>query len=360
MTRFVPFLVTAILLAMLPSGLAKEKRATAKAAPSETATPVPVLRAESPIAPDEIARFLAGMPVGGPLEPLTRTTAWQAHAAEFDAAWQRMEARQISKVRVWAHGLPTAGALYYFFSGPDFLYADVLFPDVSTYILCAIEPVGGVGNLAGLSSPALATSLGNLRESLGSIMKYHYFITKELRADLGRDQIAGTLPLLYVFLARGGHTIRSVTPFADGVKIVFHSANGGTKTLYYYRTDLSNGANNAAFFDFCRKHRGATALLKSASYLLHQPGFSRCRDFLLKNASAIVQDDSGIPFRDFAASDWNVKLFGTYAGTEGVFAQYSQPDLLGAYRANPPSPLGFAFGYQWNAEKGTLMIATKR
>ena len=352
--KFAPLLAAAILLTILPAGIAKTKPVPIPAAPAEPP------RAEPVIAPDDAARFLAGLPVSGPLEPLTRTAAWRAHAAEFDAAWQRMEMRQLSKVRVWAHGVPTAKALYYFFSGPDFLYADVLFPDVSTYILCAIEPVGGIGDLTSLSEPALAASLGNLRGSLGSVMKFHYFITKELRVDLTHDQIGGTLPLLYVFLARAGHTIRSVTPFADGVKIVFRSAAGGKKTLYYYRTDLSNGANNAAFFDFCRKHRGATALLKSASYLLHQPGFSRCRDFLLQNASAIVQDDSGIPYRDFAPKDWNVRLFGTYSGTEGIFAKHSQPELLSAYRSMVPAPLGFAFGYQWQADKGTLMIATKR
>jgi hypothetical protein len=295
------------------------------------------------------------MPVTGVLEPLTRTAAWRAHATELDAAWQRMEVRQLSKVRVWAHGVPTADALYYFFSGPDFLYADLIFPDVSTYILCAIEPVGRVENLAGLGESALAVSLRNLRGSLGTMLKYHYFITKEMRADSG-----GTLPLLYFFLARGGHTIRSVTPFADGVKIVFRGAQGGTKTLYYYRTDLSNGANNAAFFDFCRKHRGAGALLKSASYLLQQPGFSRCRDFLLQNASAIVQDDSGIPFRDFSAKDWSIKLFGRYTGTEGAFAKYSQPDLIAAYRGVVSPPLDFAFGYEPLPERARLMIATKR
>ena len=350
-------LVLVAFATLTPSVLAKPK---ARPQPVAPATPAPAPLNAPGISPDDAARFLAGLPVTGPLEPLTQTAAWRAHAAQFEAAWQRMETRQLAKVRVWAHGVPTADTLYYFFSGPDFLYADALFPDVSTYILCAIEPVGSVGNLAQLSEPALAGSLGSLRQSLGNMLKFHYFITKEMRVDLARDQIAGTLPLLYVFLARGGHTIRSVTPIADGVKIVFGSRLGGTKTLYYYRTDLSNGAPNTAFFDFSRKHRGAVALLKSASYLLHQPGFSRCRDFLLKNASAIVQDDSGIPFRDFAPTDWNVRLFGSYSGTEGIFAKYSQPDLLSAYRGMIPAPLGFAFGYGWQSEKGTLMIATKR
>ena len=344
--KLAPLLAAALLLTILPTGFAKPKPTAPAAAPA--------------IAPDDAARFLAGLPVTGPLEPLTRTTAWRAHAAEMDAAWQRMETRQLAKVRVWAHGVPSAKALYYFFSGPDFLYADVLFPEVSTYILCAIEPVGGVENLAALNEATLATSLGNLRQSLANMTRFHYFITKELRADLAHDRIGGTLPLLYVFLARGGHTIRSVTPAADGVKIVFGSVLGGTKTLHYYRTDLANGANNTEFFDFSKKHRGAVALLKSASYLLHQPGFSRCRDFLLQNASAIVQDDSGLPYRDFAAKDWNVKLFGNYAGTHGDFAKYHQPDLLAAYRSALPGPLGFAFGYQTQSEKAALMIATKR
>lgn len=353
--KLAPLLAAAFVLSALPTASAKQKPA-AIIAPAESAAPP---QNHPAVTPDEAAHFLAGMPVTGALEPLTRTAAWRAHAAELDAAWQRMEARQLSKVRVWAHGVPTADTLLYFFSGPDFLYADLLFPDVSTYVLCAIEPVGGVENLAGLGEPALAGSLGNLRASLGSILKYHYFITKELRADLGRDQISGTLPLLYVFLARGGHTIRSVTPIADGVKIVFHAASGGTKTLYYFKTDLSNGANNTAFFDFCKKQHRSVALLKAASYLLHTPGFSKCRDFLLENSSAIVQDDSGIPYRDFTAKNWAVKLFGTYSGTHGEFAKYHQPDLLAAYRGGAAVPLDFAFGYQPDAGKAALMIATK-
>jgi hypothetical protein len=321
--------------------------------------PASVRRATLVASPDDAAHFLAGLPVSGPLEPLTRTDAWRAHAAELDAAWQRMDVRQLGKVRVWAHGVPSANALYYFFSGPDFLYADALFPDVSTYILCAIEPIGGIGELATLDERQLASSLGSLRQSLSSMLKFHYFITKDLRVDLARDRIGGTLPVLYVFLARTGHSIRSVTPVSNGVKIDF-SGPAGRKTLFYFPTDLSNGASNTAFFNFCRQYRGAVALLKSASYLLHGDGFSKCRDFLLQNSSAIVQDDSGIPFRYFAPENWTVRLYGTYLGTNGIFAKYQQADLLNAYRQTTPAPLDFAFGYEARGDRGTLMIATKR
>ena len=328
--------------------------------PAQKSAAAPLPSATSAITADDAAHFLAGLPVSGPLEPLTHTAAWRAHAAELDAAWQRMDTRQLAKVRAWAHGLPEPKSLFYFFSGPDFLYADQLFPAAKNYILCAIEPIGGVGDFQTLDEARLAASLANLRQSMSSMLKFHYFITKEMRADFVRDQLSGTLPILYVFLARTGHTIRSVTPVADGVKIDFSGGPAGRKTLHYFRTDLANGANNAAFFDFCRQYRGAGALLKSASYLLHEPGFSKCRDFLLQNTSAILEDDSGIPFRDLTSKDWSTRLFGSYRGTEGTFAKYSQPDLLAAFRAEPPGPLGFAFGYQAQSEKACLILATKR
>lgn len=349
----------ALLVAAISFGLIAPVSASEKQRDSTQDEPISTRRAVPLVSPDEAARFLAGLPVSGPLEPLTRTEAWRAHSLELEAAWQRMEVRQLAKARVWAHGVPSASALYYFFSGPDFLYADTLFPGVSTYILCAIEPVGGIGELATLDERQLANSLGNLRQSLSSMLRFHYFITKELRVDLARDRIGGTLPILYVFLARTGHSIRSVTPVSNGVKIDFSGA-AGRKTLFYFPTDLSNGASNTAFFNFCRQYRGAVALLKSASYLLHGDGFSKCRDFLLQNSSAIVQDDSGIPYRFFPSTNWTVRLFGTYAGTNGIFAKYQQSDLLNAYHQTTTAPLDFAFGYEARGDRGTLMIATKR
>ena len=73
-----------------------------------------------------------------------------------------------------------------------------------------------------------------------------------------------------------------------------------------------------------------------------------------------MQDDSGIPFRHFNPENWTVRLFGTYVGTNGIFAKYQQSDLLHSYRQTTPAPLDFAFGYEARGDRGTLMIATKR
>ena len=350
----------AALLLAVPGAWAKKKSSAKPSARSTASRTASAPRAQPVITLDEQARFLAGLPVTGPLEPLTHTAAWKTHAAELDAAWQKMEQRQLGKVRTWGHNAPDPAALYYFFSGPDFLYADLLFPKTSTYILCAIEPLGGVGDLRQLDEARLAASLGALRQSLATMLKFHYFITKDMRVDLERSEIGGVLPILYLFLARTGHTVYDTVPSGNGVRITFSGSFGGTKTLYYSRTDLSNGGGNTAFFNWCRQFRGAGALLKSASYLLHEDSFSQCRNFLLENSSVIVQDDSGIPYRYLAAKPWTTRLFGVYNGTEGMFAKYQQPDLLRAYLGTTTVPLGFAFGYQWNPEKGTLMVATHR
>src|SRR5262249_9134639 len=80
------------------------------------------------ISPNETARLLGGMPpaAGAPLAALTRDPAWQQHADAFDAAFGRVEQTQLAHIRAWSNdNLPTTRpTLFYFFSGPDFLYAN--------------------------------------------------------------------------------------------------------------------------------------------------------------------------------------------------------------------------------------------
>ncbi|HEU5312595.1 MAG TPA: hypothetical protein VFU08_02130, partial [Candidatus Udaeobacter sp.] len=79
--------------------------------------------------PNDIARFLAGMPVpeNSPLAPLTRNSAWQAHSAFFEGEFTKLYQRQLQKLHAWeATNLPEVTqptpVAFYMFSGPDFLY----------------------------------------------------------------------------------------------------------------------------------------------------------------------------------------------------------------------------------------------
>ena len=316
--------------------------------------------------PDEAARFLAGLPVReAGLAALAAQPAWASHAEHLGRAWTRMDQRQLEKVRVWAaeniaEAYHSTAPVFYFFSGPDFLYAQTFFPNSANYILCGTEPVGTVPDMALMPPAVLEADLGNLRKALSTMLTTHYFITRDMRVDLTRGQVAGTLPILYVFLARTGCTIRSVSTNAGCAQIEFTGPGGQRQTLSYFKTDLSNGGGNAAFLAFCKKLAPGRSLVKSASYLMHDDGFSTARDFLLANSSLIVQDDSGIPLRAFAPRRWTLRYWGNYEGPIELFQKYAQPELAEAYRRSNPAALGFAFGYAWQPAKGALLVAVPK
>ena len=181
----------------------------------------PRSRANVPSVPasvNDTARFLAGLPVseGSPLAALTQDPAWQQHASFFDQAWAKLDARQFAGIRNWeANYLPDATqplpVVFYMFSGPDFLYAHQFFPNASTYILAGTEPIGPLPDVLRFAGPALEPVLQNLQKSLNSVLSFSFFITKDMKTDLQREELKGTLPIFYVFLARAGKTITDIT-----------------------------------------------------------------------------------------------------------------------------------------------------
>jgi hypothetical protein len=312
---------------------------------------------------DETARFLAGLPVTGVLEPLTHDAGWQEHAAAMDEAWTKKEQLQIVPIREWMSINATeyqlsSNTMFYMFSGPDFLYANIFFPNANTYILAGLEPIGQVPDLTRIPPEILRAELAALRGSMSTILRFQYFITKDMRAEFGRGSIGGTLPILYVFLARLGYTVTDIARVnspADGVKITFAQGDR-PQTLYYFKTDLAGGNSN--FLRWCAARGPGLSLLKAASFLMHGDGFSGVRNFLLEHSRVIVQDDSGLPLRAFPKG-WKVNLYGRYEPHKEEFAKYYQPQLAALYEQEPrPSSLGFAFGYHWQKEDGILMLAT--
>ena len=144
-----------------------------------------------------------------------------AHAKRFDAAWAALDKRQISKIKAWStqYLTPRKPVVFYMFSGPDFLYADAFYPGADTYVMAALEPVGEIPDLTGMSAATLSGGIGRIESSLNSVLSYSFFITKKMRDELSGGRFGGTLPILYVFLARSGKTIHDaslVTLDADG------------------------------------------------------------------------------------------------------------------------------------------------
>jgi hypothetical protein len=334
------------------------------------------------ISPDDTARFLAGMPPSAlsPIAAYTNDAFWKQHAKSFNDSWGNLEKRQLSKIRSFVSKNLTnpQPVLFYFFSGPDFLYADAFFPSADTYIMAGLEPPGPVPDLSKFSRGELPGALRELRGSLNSVLSYSFFRTKSMRIDFSHGRMTGTLPVLMTFLARSGKTIYDVSlfdlqsdgtlhpddekmasPTAKAAKIVFSDNVGKKRTLYYFSTDLSNGGIDASgFMKFCDTFEHGDSFIKSASYLMHEDKFSTVRDYLLKHSDAILEDDSGIPIRYFAQG-WRLQPYGRYVGPIALFAGQRQSQLYEVFGKGRAVPIDFGLGYRWRPMESNLLLAVK-
>jgi len=211
-----------------------------------------------------------------------------------------------------------------------------------------------------------------------------------MKTQLRNGPVYGTLPVLYVFLARTGKTIHEVDLLsldehgnfqiaddapatnmdankpvhgqqrtaAPGVKIVFSEGNGPQQTLYYFSTNLADGSfERSGFSAFLAKLGPADSLIKSASYLLHKGHFAGVRKLLLNNSATILQDDSGIPLTYFEVTKWRLQTFGHYAGPISLFANFYQPRMAELFQG--ASPLEFGIGYRWRKNESNLLLAQR-
>src|SRR5207249_10749545 len=165
----------------------------------------PEVTARAAAGPNDIARFLAGMPVppDSPLAPLTRDSAWQEHSAFFEKEFTKLNLRQLQELHAWedtylgeaTQPIPVA---FYMSSGPDFLSLDQFFPKASVYVLCGKESMGPPPDPLRIAN--LRGALQNLENAMKSSLETTYFITKDMKIDLLQQNLNGVLPILYVFI----------------------------------------------------------------------------------------------------------------------------------------------------------------
>jgi hypothetical protein len=204
-----------------------------------------------------------------------------------------------------------------------------------------------------------------------------YFITVDMYRDLNAGPVSGTLPILYVFLARSGKVIHDVSlvhldeqgalqqgdgtrPWspARGVKIIFSEKDGPQKTLYYFSGNLADNRGRInPVLQFCKSLGQGDSFIKSASYLLHMANFTQVRDFLLDNSASILQDDTGVPLAYLNTAKWKLRAFGRYVTP--IFPAFYQPKLNEFYQRTQPTPIEFGIGYRWRPNESNLLLAVR-
>ncbi len=331
------------------------------------------------------------------LNYLFDSAAWSSHEEFIDKSWKKLERTRLKSMREWASKefeTPNTEAkvVFYPFSGPDFLTADAFFPNGEKYVMLGLEPVGKLPDLKKFKPGEHSDYAQDFKESLGDIFDKSYFITRKMLHDFGKQKVNGLLPVLTFFIRKTGHEIADVkylyrfkqdsiierpydTKVMDrenpkevkkpfGVRIDF-VAGEKQKSVYYFKYDVSNKFFNdtCVFYKYLNADKNVVTYIKSASYLLHNGFMSNMKNMILANSGWIIQDDTGMPYKNFASNEWSIKLYGQYARPVSDFKWLNKEQALeDAFKKDSAriGKLPFHLGYHWGSKKDVIIYATRK
>ncbi len=327
----------------------------------------------------QIAQFIAGISSNGYSLSPDQRAAWGRHAEVTNASWANVQGRYLNRIDAWRKRTLerrwSTDVAFYPFSGPDAANVFTFFPDAREYVLIGLEPVGCIP--AGLAdyTPHYFSAL---RRSLDASLTINFFRTNDMQRDFSPDNLGGVLPALLFLIARSGYSVTSVTPVVitregaveharDGVKgetsgVTIQFTDGRQlRRLSYFSLNLQDSRlkRKPGTLKYLAGMPETNTLIKSASYLMHRPYFSMIRSAILLKSRLVVEDDSGIPFRFFDQSAWDVHLHGAYTEPIELFSNWRQDDLKVAFSRPDVQPLDFAVGYR-HIKESNLLVAARR
>jgi hypothetical protein len=386
----------------------QEKAATPPPAPKADTTKKPAPappKVVKPANPDtvtlnrkynDIARYIAGLKqeAGSTLpSSLEKDTVWIRYSKNFSQEWKHTDEVRLTPMAKWAVTELDAQRkmnldVFYPFSGPDILHANILFPQAKHYHLYGLERAGALPDLAKMKVKDIDNYLAEVYGSLDDILSKSYFITKNMLNDLQKNNVNGTLPLAAIFLVRNNYEIVNVKYFHlndngtdsqlskdstpthtnDFVKVYFrHPGDSNIQVMAYMKCNMVDAEikKNAGLMAYLNNMPISTTYIKSASYLLHNPTFSVMRDAVLKKSKSIVQDDTGVPYRNFDKSIWTLTFYGNYVMPVSSFPKgFFQTDLQKAYQMGDSlkqiKKLPFSLGYHWGSNYQNLIKAERK
>lgn len=316
---------------------------------------------------------------------------WYDYKSKINEDWPDMDSNRLVPMGTWRDSdinprINDSITLFYPFSGPDFLHAYILFPNANQYLFLAQEQLGKIPEISTMKQKELKEYLDLFYYSIRDIYQRSYFITGRMNSDLNNAKVKGVLPLILFFMSQTEHCIHDVkyeklstkNSFADiknisgkfssgeCVTIYFSTKNSDLiKTLRYFRCDISDeGLTNAPIFkSYLSELNPMNTYVKSASYLLHYETFTTIRNIILNNSYAVLEDDTGIPYKYFDAKKWDAFLYGTYVKPISDFPnQYLfQKDLSEKYSSGDNVfILPFSLGYHWRSGDQNKMLFIKK
>jgi len=344
---------------------------------------------------NDVARFYAGVKQleGSTLQVTDTNAAWKRHHRDFTIFYDSIERTWFPPIVKFRNkelyeANQEIKTLYYPFSGPDFVHADLFFPNAENIIMIGLERVGDVPKLNDLSDARMDKFFKAVRISLDSIFTFGYFMTNDMNKDFSRSlELRGITPILMLFMNKAGYTVLDVDkitidkkgeilpiiekskwidqPFDTyiaGVQIKYYKpGNNKIRTLYYFSHDVSskNVAKTPELITWLNKQEINVTFLKAASYLMGS--FTEMRNVAVTKTKYLFQSDSGIPIKYLASNEWDFKYYGKYKRTIGVFRWAFQPKLKEIYdKGENVTPLEFGICYGFRYNESNLMLAKRK
>jgi hypothetical protein len=279
--------------------------------------------------------------------------------------------------------------VFYPFSGADFIHAYYLYPNASEYFMSAIENIGDIVDVSKLNKVEFFEYVKDFDTVMRDIYMRSYFITKNMEDDFSKKtKINGVLPILLWSAAMTNHDIIHVKYFivdtnfekkyvdisakaknklSVEIKLI-DKTNNRFQLLNYYSADLSNRGlrKSSKSISFLKDYvsNASNGFVKSASYLMHYDStFSTIQQLVLNKNKYFVQDDTGVPFKKFDLSKWNIELYGIYEKPIKDFSEsLYQKQLDDAYKnsAYYKGGLKFSLGYHWSSKNQNQLVAIKK
>ncbi len=319
---------------------------------------------------------------------------------KYRKVYEEQAQRFIAELR--PKDLPTQ--VVYPFGGGDLLTALTAYPQARDITSISLELVGDPRRLPRLDRSKLAKSLAALRPLLLGLVDLEDFSRSVDLSRVQQGDIPGELSIFLVGLAvhnlepvslryfrleasgeihyltaeeiaavekkhakkrKGSWTAPDFSEAFANMELGFKNRRDPNAPIQVYRhiaanlSDASLKADPALLTHLASKGRVA-ALVKAASYLLWQDGFSLIRNYLLEHADFILSESSGIP-----------PHFATKAGFEqltyGDFHKAYLPDasveisreFAKLWRSQPRRELPFRFGYPDDRKKNHLLVTRR-
>ena len=203
-----------------------------------------------------------------------------------------------------------------------------------------------------------------------------FFVTEYLFKYISTNKVKiGATTLIASFARLHDFSIQKIVPISieqDGSVIelaedqswdsvrFYLVKNDKPVTLDYVRIDLSNDGMkaNPHHLAFFRESAKAPVLLKAASHLPQNLGFSMIRDEILTQSPLIVQDETGLDYRPLNEK-FNTVLYGKFVIAHKEFTTYNT-ELAKAYKVrNDGKELPFRVGYYKDGNYA-LIVATRK